>query len=259
MSEASPQKSCNVQPRGSQTLSDQKFCQLLGRIAQATSQQERLVLERQAKDLYQITKNLQYILKRGSIKLINEQKCPEYNYESAFNESLTNFIKNCQGFLNGVIRPDFSSWLINKDRQGCIADNIVRRYIRYFNKTLLRMSLQQFEQIERQTRFFEKDTIVVELIEEFDSFRPQEIDQIELRDCIVTLKKCLRSDRSKVFQTMSMRERPDCNCQRIALEFIDSEGNLAEVAKKLNVNYQALYSHWRRKCIPLLKKHCAQE
>lgn len=248
---------------------DQKFCQLLGSMAQAVSQQQRPDFDRLTKELYKKTKKLKYILKRGSIKLINEKKCHEYDYESAFNESFANFTQNCQIFLNYVISPDLGSWLINKERQFCLSDNIVRRYIGYFNKILIRNSFKQFNQIQKQTKILNQfsQVIVIELIEKSEDGTSKvndiadpswhnEIENIELRDRIDALKQCLIRDYSKVFQQTSLRERCDCNCQRIALELINSEGNLSEVAEKLKVNYNTLQSHWKRKCIPLIKQHC---
>jgi len=52
------------------------------------------------------------------------------------------------------------------------------------------------------------------------------------------------------------KKRPDCNCQLLSIKrlFTDPPEKFTNIARERNINNQALNSHWKRKCLPLLQK-----
>lgn len=52
------------------------------------------------------------------------------------------------------------------------------------------------------------------------------------------------------------RKHPECHCQLLAERLLLQEppDAIASIAREFNINNQALYSHWKRKCLPLLQE-----
>lgn len=52
------------------------------------------------------------------------------------------------------------------------------------------------------------------------------------------------------------KSRPDCNCQLLAQRHLlkDPPDSFADISRDLGVNFQTLVSHWKRKCLPLLRE-----
>lgn len=51
------------------------------------------------------------------------------------------------------------------------------------------------------------------------------------------------------------RLAPSCNCQLLAVRLLLAQppGKIADIAREFSVNNRTLYSHWKRKCLPLLQ------
>ncbi|MEY3870238.1 MAG: hypothetical protein RLZZ338_4132 [Cyanobacteriota bacterium] len=73
------------------------------------------------------------------------------------------------------------------------------------------------------------------------------------------LQNCYPSekiDKSQGNQPENMRPRPDVNCQVLAqrLHFKETPDKLSELARELDINYQTINAHWKKKCEPLLRE-----
>ncbi|WP_413161938.1 helix-turn-helix domain-containing protein [Capilliphycus salinus ALCB114379] len=56
------------------------------------------------------------------------------------------------------------------------------------------------------------------------------------------------------------RNHPECNCQILAMGLLLQQPSqkIREIAREYNISDQTLYSHWKRKCLPLLQTICDQ-
>ena len=52
------------------------------------------------------------------------------------------------------------------------------------------------------------------------------------------------------------RQAPHCHCQCLGVRLLLQEppDRLSTLAREFNINYQTLSSHWKRKCLPLLRE-----
>ncbi len=66
----------------------------------------------------------------------------------------------------------------------------------------------------------------------------------------------IKQDLGNNLTTTHPRKHPQCNChclaQRLLLE--DPPDKVSKIARDLAVNNQTLYSHWKKKCLPLLQE-----
>ena len=80
--------------------------------------------------------------------------------------------------------------------------------------------------------------------------------QQEQLSIVEELKLYIEQDPEEKLQNSHPRGRADCNCQvlsqRILLDNFPSE--IKNIAKELNIPYQTLLTHWKRNCLPLLRK-----
>ena len=56
------------------------------------------------------------------------------------------------------------------------------------------------------------------------------------------------------------RNYPECHCQILARRLLLEQPphKISEIAREYNISNQTLYSHWKRKCLPLLQTICDQ-
>lgn len=52
------------------------------------------------------------------------------------------------------------------------------------------------------------------------------------------------------------KKHAECNCQLLALRLLLQEPpqRIADIAREFNVNNQTLYSHWKQRCLPILRE-----
>jgi len=70
------------------------------------------------------------------------------------------------------------------------------------------------------------------------------------------LERYIEEDPDRKLEKCHLTACPQCNCQllskRLSLEVPPDK--FAPLARKLDVNYQSLVAHWKRKCLPLLQE-----
>ena len=78
----------------------------------------------------------------------------------------------------------------------------------------------------------------------------------KIQETLAKLERSVEEDPEQIFQNCHPRQHPNCNCQFLCqrLLFKNPPEKFAHISKELGINYQALISHWKRKCLPLLQK-----
>ena len=78
----------------------------------------------------------------------------------------------------------------------------------------------------------------------------------ELQEIFEQLERYVEEDPEQFFQHCHPRHNSDCNCQLLwqKLLFKDPPEKLTQISRELNIKYDTLVSHWKRKCLPLLQK-----
>jgi hypothetical protein len=69
------------------------------------------------------------------------------------------------------------------------------------------------------------------------------------------IRQLIKQDQAQQLQQCHPRQRPDCNCQVLALRLLLQQppDRIAQLATELEIKDQTLYSHWNKKCLPLLR------
>ncbi len=88
---------------------------------------------------------------------------------------------------------------------------------------------------------------------------PAAIDRLIQQEQLLVveeLKRYIEQDPEKKLRNCQPRGRPNCNCQTLSQKILlaNSPHEIIKIAKELNIPYQTLLAHWKRKCIPLLQK-----
>jgi hypothetical protein len=70
------------------------------------------------------------------------------------------------------------------------------------------------------------------------------------------VRQAIAEDPDRLLTHCQPRNAPTCNCHELARRLLLTEPpeTIATIAQTLNFNQQTLYSHWKRKCLPLLKE-----
>ena len=65
----------------------------------------------------------------------------------------------------------------------------------------------------------------------------------------------IEQDSGKNLTGTFIRKHPQCNCHCLALRLLLEQPpqKISQLARELEVNNQTLYSHWKQKCLPLLR------
>ena len=66
----------------------------------------------------------------------------------------------------------------------------------------------------------------------------------------------IEQDEKRQLSCCGTRVNPECNCQLLAKRLLLAKPShkIADIAREFNVSNQTLYSHWKKKCLPLLKE-----
>lgn len=66
----------------------------------------------------------------------------------------------------------------------------------------------------------------------------------------------IEKDEKRQLSRCCTRKNAQCNCQLLAKRLLLAKPShkIADIAREFNVSNQTLYSHWKKKCLPLLKE-----
>ncbi len=139
---------------------------------------------------------------------------------------------------------------------------IIRDFVTWFNKILKFKIIDLYRRFKIQPLSLDVPlpsengetyigTVPTEKPTGIDVLIKQETQQIGQR-----LWQYIEEDPEGELQSCHPREHPNANCQELAkrLQLKDPPDKLSDIAKEFNVNYQALNSHWKRRCLPLLRE-----
>ncbi|MBE9212419.1 hypothetical protein IQ247_06790 [Plectonema cf. radiosum LEGE 06105] len=85
------------------------------------------------------------------------------------------------------------------------------------------------------------------------------IAEIQQRDRETWGKRIIQfieKDENQQLRRCFTRVNTDCHCQLLAKRLLlaNPSHKIADIAREFNVSNQTLYSHWKKKCLPLLKE-----
>jgi hypothetical protein len=88
---------------------------------------------------------------------------------------------------------------------------------------------------------------------------PTAIDRLIQQEQLLAveeLKRYIEQDPEEKLRNCQPRGRPNCNCQTLSQKILlaNSPNEIIKITKELNIPYQTLLAHWKRKCIPLLQE-----
>ncbi|MEB3358265.1 MAG: hypothetical protein VKK04_16185 [Synechococcales bacterium] len=65
----------------------------------------------------------------------------------------------------------------------------------------------------------------------------------------------IQQDPDGTLRNCHPRKYPNCHCQHLALRLLvkDPPDRIADIAREFQISNQTLYSHWKQKCLPLLR------
>ena len=66
----------------------------------------------------------------------------------------------------------------------------------------------------------------------------------------------IRQDSGNNLTATYPRQHPQCNCHCLAMRLLleNPPDKVSDIARDLKINNQTLYSHWKKKCLPLLQE-----
>ena len=70
------------------------------------------------------------------------------------------------------------------------------------------------------------------------------------------IKNYIELDKTGQLKNCHLKKNPECNCHLLATRLLlyHPPHKIADIARQLNSSNQTVYSHWKRKCLPLLRK-----
>ncbi|MEO0935651.1 MAG: hypothetical protein AAFY21_18515, partial [Cyanobacteria bacterium J06641_2] len=83
-----------------------------------------------------------------------------------------------------------------------------------------------------------------------------EIQKYEQKTWGERITKLIEQDTNNELKRRCIRNNAECNCQLLAQRLLLAKPShkIADIARELNVSNQTIYSHWKKKCLPLLKE-----
>jgi hypothetical protein len=81
------------------------------------------------------------------------------------------------------------------------------------------------------------------------------LQQQDDREVATQIEAWIECDPDRQLQSCYPRDRDRCHCQTLSYRLIikDPPDSLTQVAKDLDIPYQTLVAHWKRRCLPILQ------
>lgn len=70
------------------------------------------------------------------------------------------------------------------------------------------------------------------------------------------IEKYIREDPQEQLANSHPKKYPQCHCQLLAIELLLEQppNKISNISRELNISNQTLYSHWKKKCLPILQE-----
>ena len=71
-----------------------------------------------------------------------------------------------------------------------------------------------------------------------------------------SVRQYIETDPEERLRSSHPKKHPECNCQVLAIQlnFTVPPKKISDICKEINIKKPTVYSHWKRKCIPLLRE-----
>lgn len=71
-----------------------------------------------------------------------------------------------------------------------------------------------------------------------------------------SVRQYIETDPEEKLRSSHPKKHPECNCQVLAIQlnFTEPPKKISDICKEINISNQTVYSHWKRRCIPLLRE-----
>lgn len=71
-----------------------------------------------------------------------------------------------------------------------------------------------------------------------------------------SVRQYIETDPEERLRSSHPKKYPECNCQVLAIQlnFTEPPKKIADICKEINISNQTVYSHWKRRCLPLLRE-----
>jgi hypothetical protein len=101
-------------------------------------------------------------------------------------------------------------------------------------------------------RLIDPELLTLDLLDiKIATIQKQERDRVGTR-----IGKYIELDKNRKLTDCHLNKHPECHCQLLAMRLLLQKPphKIINIARELNVNNQTLHSHWKRKCLPLLRE-----
>ncbi|MBW4665973.1 MAG: hypothetical protein KME60_00665 [Cyanomargarita calcarea GSE-NOS-MK-12-04C] len=101
-------------------------------------------------------------------------------------------------------------------------------------------------------RFIDPELVTLDLLDiKIAKIQEQKRDRLGRR-----IGKYIELDESRKLRGSHIKPNPECHCQLLAMRLLLQKPphKIIDIAREFNVNNQTLHSHWKRKCLPLLRE-----
>ncbi len=169
------------------------------------------------------------------------------NYPEAFNRTLEWASKNIQNFSpSSSWEKSFVIWINGylkwRVRDLYIADN------KYENESIDKPINDDEGQ---STTLGEKlPANTLSLLE----IKIAELQQAKRQRQGLAVQEYIKKDPEEKLKKSHPRKHPECNCHVLAIRLLLEEQKISNISREVNISNQTLYSHWNRRCIPLLQE-----
>ncbi len=170
------------------------------------------------------------------------------NYPEAFNRTLEWVSKNIQNFNPRPLswEKSFVIWINGylkwRVRDLYIADN------KYENESIDKLISNEEG---NSTTLGEKlPANTLSLLE----IKIAELQQAKRQRQGLAVQEYIKTDPEEKLRASHPKTHPECNCHVLAMRLLLEEQKISDISREVNISNQTLYSHWNRKCLPLLQE-----
>ncbi len=170
------------------------------------------------------------------------------DYPEAYNRTLEWASKNIQKFRPGSAwEKSFVVW--------------INGYLKWRVRDLYISDNKYEESIDKSTTNLEGESITLKdklpannlsLLET----KIAELQQAKRQRQGDAVRQYIETDPEQKLSSSKPKKYPECNCQILATQLLLTEPpkKISQISEETNISNQTLYSHWKRKCIPLLRE-----
>ncbi len=203
-----------------------------------------------------------------NLKGIYKHNDPIIDYHAVFNSTLetVSIEKDTNNISGKYLRQFIKKFEIDTSNGSA---NLIRlNFVRRFNRILKNRITDIYRQLKKQPISLDisvsPDNYSITLLDTISSDETLTgIDAIiasELEERVTNIGQkiwnYIKQDPEHKLRNCHPREHVNGNCQELAIRLLlkNPPDSLTDIAKDLDINYQTLNAHWKRRCLPLLRE-----